>query len=343
MRDLHAIRRVFESLVLSRLLVERARAAGNAHREMHALTGVCVARYGLYMGADLSEDVARLRELVPLVPADEENGLGVHLEYAYVEYAHAMGQGDFEVARVNLDAFGKLALRGEQDRRLALCVLLGCRAQIALASGQPETALSLLAEIDGRAVADPYHAPELSVLRVRARVAVGELDQAREDAATALAAIEGAPAAAMSDCIHYGSQLAELLEGALDDVDGARRAYDTVATSVLRRIRQIDGCLDALPELVAGSEADLIRYRKASSRSTGALLERVAEMFRRADADDLRARLLAEPHGAFFAICAWCESVRGEDGRWRGFGHLVPREGPFQVTHAICPTCAAEM
>ena len=42
------------------------------------------------------------------------------------------------------------------------------------------------------------------------------------------------------------------ISGPLDDIDGARRVYDTVATAVFERIRQVDACTTALPELGSG-------------------------------------------------------------------------------------------
>jgi GAF domain-containing protein len=42
-------------------------------------------------------------------------------------------------------------------------------------------------------------------------------------------------------------------------------------------------------------------------------------------------------------ICAWCGRIRDEQlhGEWRRFDEFVTSHTPAQVTHGICPDCAA--
>ena len=45
----------------------------------------------------------------------------------------------------------------------------------------------------------------------------------------------------------------------------------------------------------------------------------------------------------FIPVCAWCESVRTSEGTWLPIGHYIPRDGPFELTHGICPPCAGDL
>lgn len=337
--------RVFESLLISRHAVDQARGMGDAYREARALSGVCIGRHGLRLGADMTDDVLRLRELMEEFPLSDETFV-LNMEAAFVEYTHALDRGDLDEAHRRIDAFRAIADTSSREHDLAVCVHLAAQAVVALRRDTPARTIELLDEIERRGVAHPFHQPELTVLRVEAHLALDDVEAARVAAGQALEAIETAPPSALSDTIHFGGRLADALAGPLGDVDAARRAYDIAATSVFARIKQIDMCMDALPELGIESgpyQRDLVRYRKVFVSRQKAVLARVAEMFRGHDGDDLRRLIEHEDAQGFVAICAWCESVRGEDGRWIGIGHLVPREGPFQITHGICPPCSEAM
>lgn len=38
-------------------------------------------------------------------------------------------------------------------------------------------------------------------------------------------------------------------------------------------------------------------------------------------------------------ICAWCQKVRNEEGRWQKFDSYVKEHSITEVTHGICPDC----
>ena len=42
-------------------------------------------------------------------------------------------------------------------------------------------------------------------------------------------------------------------------------------------------------------------------------------------------------------ICAWCDTIRREDGAWETIEAYVKRVGDVDVTHGICPTCERGM
>lgn len=39
-------------------------------------------------------------------------------------------------------------------------------------------------------------------------------------------------------------------------------------------------------------------------------------------------------------VCAWCSSVRSEDGSWQKLEHYVAAQEESDISHAICPDCA---
>ncbi len=332
--------RMLESLILGTWMVDLARATGDPVGEAKGLSATCIGRYGLFVGADIGPDLDRLGALLDQhVPIDDNPGL--HMEHRYAAFGHALERGELERAHRRLEAFHELIERVRAEGDLATCVYLGSCAHLAMQQDDPETALRHLDELEQKDVASAYHGPELSVLRVRARAAAGDHATARTEADAAIAVLEAAPEASLSDVIHYGSQLADVLATTLDDLEAARRVYDIVATATFQRIRQVDACAERLPELaLRGSrDADLVRYRKAFVLRQHELTKRVGAMFRASDGLELRRLLDIAEDREFIPICAWCESVRTEDGRWMGIGHLVPRAEGVDITHGLCPTC----
>ena len=332
--------RMLESLVLGTWMVDLARATGDEPGEAKGLAATCIGRYGLFVGADIAADLDRLEALLN-EHVDVRENPGLHMEHRYASFGHALERGDLEAARTRLEEFRALTDPARDDGKLAACVYLGSRAHLAMHEGRPQEALRFLDELEQEDVAEAHHGPELSVLRVEAHAAAGDLVAARAQADAAIAVLASAPDAALSDVIHYGGQLADVLATTLDDMEAARRVYDIVATATFHRIRQVDACAEHLPELgLRGTrDADLVRYRKAFVLRQHELTKRVGALLRGSDARTLRELLDLAEDREFIPICAWCESVRTEDGRWIGIGHLVPRAEPFAITHALCPSC----
>lgn len=42
-------------------------------------------------------------------------------------------------------------------------------------------------------------------------------------------------------------------------------------------------------------------------------------------------------------ICAWCKRIRESDGAWESIEHYIVKSGLNNVTHGICPDCAARI
>ena len=73
----------------------------------------------------------------------------------------------------------------------------------------------------------------------------------------------------------------------------------------------------------AVTEDELARYREH--------LEELVEQ-RTAEVRMLRGLL---------PICAWCKRIRDDDGGWADLGRYLQKHGGGDVTHGICPDCAA--
>jgi GAF domain-containing protein len=71
------------------------------------------------------------------------------------------------------------------------------------------------------------------------------------------------------------------------------------------------------------TEAELARYR-----------EHLEELVERRSAE---VRMLR----GLLPICAWCKRIRDDDGGWADLGRYLQKHGGAEVTHGICPDCAA--
>jgi len=144
---------------------------------------------------------------------------------------------------------------------------------------------------------------------------------------------------------------AERLGELLEDLDGEARltalAYREAADAAYDRLRELERTLSELPELAEITEEDretLARYRARFAGRHRVVLEHLREILVAARArGELPAWATAAP-GGMTAVCAWCRSVRGADGRWLPLGHFVTTSGPdLTVTHGICEDCRSSV
>ena len=329
--------RMFEALVLFRHVAKFARDAGDIESEIRAVGGACTALYGLYIGAERRDLLDRMDELLPLADSP-----GYVVEHAYGHLGQAIDDGDIATARHHIARMREGAKPlGPFLTRLTACVTLANEALLALMEDDPVRALRHLDELDEAGVSEPHHASELSVLRVRARVAHRDLEAAADDATAAIEALRTAPEFAISEVVLFGTQLARLLETDLNATERALVVYDVVATAVVKRIRQLDESIERLKRigLETGFERDLARYRRIFREGQRGVLDRVGAILRDVDAEGARRVLDDAVRRDLIAICAWCESVRAADGQWKPLGHFVPRDGSYEITATICPHC----
>ena len=140
---------------------------------------------------------------------------------------------------------------------------------------------------------------------------------------------------------------AERLGELLEDLDGEARlaglAYREAADAAYDRLRELERALSELPELAEITAEDretLARYRARFAGRHRVVLEHLRDILVAARArGELPAWATAAP-GGMTAVCAWCRSVRGADGRWLPLGHFLTTSGPhLTVTHGICEAC----
>ena len=336
--------RYFQARCLAAGLAALARAAGPAAEATlaFALAKGCGALSQLRLAEPLSASLAELRSVLDRQPEPLPN---LELEYHVASAARASHVGDVLRARAHIESYRRTLAAVRVPEAVYRWALTMADGRILLAEGRAAEAREMVRGL-GSDVPAPAFAPLHGlVLEVEVHAALGEREHARRQGRQALdllAAIDR-DAFLAADFVHQGDLLARALEG-LGEVDLCHRAYDLMAVAVLVTLKQADDCLRELPELgLAESECRgaLARFRKQFRRDQSALLARVATLLsRRADG---RLRSLLEHPGreGFLPICAWCESVRTSEGAWLPLGHFIPREGPFEVTHGICPPCAA--
>ena len=305
---------------------------------------MCTALYGLYINADRRDVIDRVDQLIGQFDLEEYPGL--YLEHAYCHLAQSLDDGDLEQARhwiAKKRAYAPYAKEGSQQ--LMVVVTDANEAIVELRDGDPDRALELLDGLERKGVARPYHAPELTVLRVRTQVARGAIEDARGDAEVAKEALQQAGPFSLSDCVLFGTQLARIYEEDLKDPATALEVYDLAATAVVRRITQLEASLKGLGELGIGDahESELVRYRIQFREGQRKLLDRVSALMSTQAAAGAREILDGAIKDGLIGICAWCESIRGSDGEWMPFGHFLPRDGSYEITATICAPCRAEL
>jgi CheY-like chemotaxis protein len=76
----------------------------------------------------------------------------------------------------------------------------------------------------------------------------------------------------------------------------------------------------------ARRDAELARYRQELEEKNAALEAALADI-----------KVLS----GLVPVCAWCKDVRNDDGYWESVYEYLARESTLQISHGICPNCAA--
>ncbi len=338
--------RYLEAHMLARRLAQRAREEGPAADKVlaFALGAICGALSQLDLDQPLGEALSDLRTVLDRAPVPLTN---LELEYLAAAGVHARGRGDHELARRHWSEYRRIVQETEGLEQVFHWAMTMGGAQLAYHEGNYPLARHLVGQLGAGSETPPFHRLKELALTVSVHAALGERDEARPLAREALDILrfvkdeEGLA----SGRIHEGAVLARELER-LNEWGLAASAYDLVAAAVLIRLRQVDACTRELPELGlddAESSAVLGRFRHQFVREQQVLLRRVAAVYEARGDEFIQSLIGRGAAEGFVSICAWCESVRPEDGRWLPLGHFIPRDGTFDVTHAICPPCADAM
>jgi len=337
--------RYLEAHVLAQGIARRAREIGReADVELaFALGAICGALSQLELFEALGAALADLRAVLDRAPTSR---LQTELKYHAAAGTHARGCGDFERARTHQSAYRRLVEDADVEDVFHWSLLMG-QAQLAYHEGDHARARRHLAELGDGDTTPMFHRLKELSLSVGIFAKLGQTNEARAAAHEAVTILESVreQSGLASGRIHEGSLLAGSLEQ-LGELDLATRVYDLVAEAVLIRLRQVDECTRALPELGLDddeSAAVLAHFRQRFLVEQRQLLRRVANLLTSRGDDYVQALLARSAPAGMVAICAWCESVRPSDGRWLPIGHYIPREGSLDLTHTACPRCAARV
>ncbi|MCC7139817.1 MAG: hypothetical protein IT460_15445 [Planctomycetes bacterium] len=335
--------RYLEAHTLGLHLASLARSVGPAADRAlaFALARVCGALSQLRIEDSLGEALLELRQVLDRQPTPLDN---LELEYHVAAGVHATLLGEVTRARAHVEAYRRILATVQAPDTVYRWALTMADARVLLLEGRAEEARVRLAEL-GAGVPEPEFG------RLQALVLEVEIATALRDATTALRAgrealerMAGVDRSSFlaADYVHQGGLLARACER-LGALDLAQQAYDRMAAAVLVSLEQVDECARWLPELgpaVSDDAAPLSRARKKFVREQKTLLGRVARLLESQGESRIRALLVHPDKEGHVAICAWCESVRTAEDVWLPIGHFVPRSGPFEVTHGMCPPCA---
>ncbi|HVZ22161.1 MAG TPA: hypothetical protein VG871_13915 [Vicinamibacterales bacterium] len=184
---------------------------------------------------------------------------------------------------------------------------------------------------------------EYTEQRVRCLLALRPEPDGRDAATAFLTSLREAPAGTVGPAWRLraaaalGTRLAAL-EGA---GDLARSAWDVAGHAILVRLRQIEDCVEALPEVAManGEVSDLLTDYRLRFR------DRHEELMREVAATrpwpPIDSALFGVQSG-LIVVCAWCTRVRTIDGRWVPIRQFLPQQGEqFMLSHGICAACWA--
>ncbi len=339
-------RRELESLALAR----RAQQLADRHPELHPVqhahaSSVLADAYRSLEDPEGLTSTAQ-RMLAISTRMSEPDAGRLRRQAHTIAHEAAMLHGDLAAAR---DHLGAALLEQARDLKTAGYTDRGLtyyEARLALRLGDLESAAPHIEQQREQAQAHPTVWLTWRLLTVELALRRGHQAQACELVAQAL---ERMAEPAVRAHLGTGRRLrhAERLGELLEDLDGEAHltglAYREAADAAYDRLRELERAHAELPELAEVTEADretLARYRTRFAGRHRVVLEHLRDILVEARArGELPAWATAAP-GGMTAVCAWCRSVRGTDGRWLPLGHFVTTSGPhLTVTHGICEAC----
>ncbi|MFO0931126.1 MAG: hypothetical protein U1E39_00290 [Planctomycetota bacterium] len=337
--------RYLEAHTLGVHLVSLARSAGPAAGRTlaFALARVCGALSQLRMADALDESLRELRQVLDAQPIVLDN---LELEYHVASGDHATLLGDVPRARAHVEAYRRILATVNAPDTVYRWALTMAEARVLLLEGRATEARAQVARLGADVPSPEFGRLHALVLEVEIGVALGESERALHAGREALDRMADVDRASFlsADYVHQGGRLASAFER-LGAIHFAHEAYDRMAAAVLVSLEQVDECARWLPELapaIGDDAAPLSRARKQFLREQKTLLGRVAHLLESHGGSRVRALLVHPEKAGLVAICAWCERVRTAEEVWLPIGHFVPRSGPFEVTHGMCPPCAAD-
>lgn len=337
--------RYLEAHTLGVHLVLLARSVGPvAGRTLaFALARVCGALSQLGMADALGESLRELRQALDAQPTPLDN---LELEYHVASGVHATLRGEVARVREHVEAYRRILATVRAPDTVYRWALTMAESRLLLLEGRAAEARAQVARLGADVPAPQFGRLHALVLEVEIGAALGESDTVRRAGREALDRMADVDRASFlaADYVHQGGLLARAFER-LGAFELAQETYDRMAAAVLVSLEQVDECARWLPELgpaTGDDDAPLSMARKQFLREQKTLLGCVARLLESQGAARVRALFTQPGKDGLVAICAWCERVRTAEEVWLPIGHFVPRSGPFEVTHGICPPCAIE-
>ncbi len=321
--------RSFESLVLAESVV-RAQLA-----DQPMVTGFAHAnRARALMDLEPAAALAAAREGLELCPPSASKAAHGSLQASEVDALLALGQwGEAEpLAEALVESLAGLA----PD---AVKVSQQCKRTRIRYELYPERRDALMAELD--ALFADYEltgkwvdalGEELHFLRWRHAVERRDTTQARRDSAHFIEASRGAASAARIDQV-----LALMAELPLGEPT-SHRVLEGLADAILSRFGQTVRERESVRGLAAATESDwqlFARYQRSLLSERPRLYPHMASLWRPGlpAYDELMAT-------GVVVQCAWCGRLRSGD-RWLAAQDVIRLVAAHEVSHGICPDCAA--
>lgn len=107
---------------------------------------------------------------------------------------------------------------------------------------------------------------------------------------------------------------------------------------ILDRGKVVQRAADGTPLRAAGTHTDITARRRADERLQ--VLARANEEL----VDELRAALeRVRTLSGLLPVCAWCKSVRNDQGYWQRLEEYLSEHTDARLTHGLCPACSGQV
>lgn len=341
--------REFEALVAARRAAQVVAAAPHPTAVERAHAAAIIARAYAALG-----DVDRLRAHLPTLlraadgmPEPDASRARVHARVLLAQTA--TDAGDLATATRELDAADRVAAEHPTLPGLGAANRQATRLRVAVATGGAEAIRQALAapKVPRTPAASRGREAGAHVLPAAARAALARIEgrfaDARQEADDALAALADGDLPPSRRL-----RLAVLVARALGDAgpmaDDAARAWHVAADAAFARLVELDGAASRLRAMAPPTPDDLdalgayrLRFVESHHQVLVPLRMRVAA----AAATGRLPDWAFSPADGMVLVCAWCQSVRSDEGEWRPVGHLIHGATALPITHGACPRCLA--
>ena len=334
--------RHFEAILLYRRGLAIGNDLSDHGLQVKHLSNIAAIFVALTLWEQAAHALAEFEIAVSALPGEEQEAAQDLAIWPHANLAIHLGQVD---RAKGLIARFKQVNEGRDDA-LFVVTTATLEADLLRQEGDPEAALEVLDSVPAIDASAPLEGVYIRAVRMDILERLGRHDEAAAEALRLLDALQvDAPRAGVGELsIDLAMDAGACLARSPSHPFEAQRAYDLAASITLQRIRELDVCARAVPELSTLPDDDrawISELRTLYRKQQQELLAHVADLLKEARGDEAAFLHAGGPDGSLVRICAWCSRVGTREGSWLPLAHYIPADQDIMVTHCICPECRA--